>query len=260
VQLQESLPDLRRRGIGLAAISYDAPGTLKAFAEQRGITFPLLSDEGSATIRRYGILNAAASGRMAGIPHPGTFVLDPRGVVASRSFEERYQERASASALAARPSDGPQRGPRRTETPHLVVTASASDGAVPPGTRISLFVDVAPKPKMHVYTPEQKDLIPISVTLAPDDGVRAHQPKYPGSEKYFFEPINETQFVYSKPFRIVQDVTILATAAMRERAQASGASMTISGSLRYQACDDKVCYMPQTISLAWTVALRPLQR
>ena len=37
-----------------------------------------------------------------------------------------------------------------------------------------------------------------------------------------------------------------------------GATLTIKGTLRYQACDDKVCYLPQSIPLSWTVGLRPL--
>lgn len=39
------------------AISYDSPEILADFGKRHGITFPLLSDAGSATIRRYGILN-----------------------------------------------------------------------------------------------------------------------------------------------------------------------------------------------------------
>src|SRR5690348_18027732 len=41
----------------LAAISYDSVPTLADFATRRGISFPLLSDAGSDTIKRYGILN-----------------------------------------------------------------------------------------------------------------------------------------------------------------------------------------------------------
>ena len=49
--------ELQTKGLGLAAISYDPVETLAAFSRQRGITFPLLSDAGSETIKRYGILN-----------------------------------------------------------------------------------------------------------------------------------------------------------------------------------------------------------
>jgi hypothetical protein len=260
VQLQQSLPDLNKRGLGLAAVSYDSPSILKAFADRRGITFPLLSDAGSATIRKYGILNTEASGQVAGIPYPGTFVLDSRGVVISRSFEERYEERASALALVTHPGAGTSEDARKVETPHIVLTTSSSDRAAAPGTRISLFLDVAPKPKMHVYTPEQKELIPISISLTDDGAFKTHAPKFPKSEKYFFEPLGETQLVYSKRFRIVQDVTIALTPAMRQRARGSGATLTISGALRYQACDDKVCYMPKDVPVSWTIQLRSLER
>ena len=36
--------------------------------------------------------------------------------------------------------------------------------------------------------------------------------------------------------------------------------MTIKGELNYQACDDTVCFTPQTVPLSWTVVLRPLDR
>ena len=37
-------------------------------------------------------------------------------------------------------------------------------------------------------------------------------------------------------------------------------SATIQATLDYQACDDKVCFNPQSVPLSWTVALRPLDR
>ena len=256
MQLQDSLPDLQKRGLGLAAISYDSPETLRAFAQQRGITYPLLSDKGSATIKRYNILNTSASGRTEGIPHPGTFVIDRRGVVVSRSFEERYQERTSASSLALTPKDPPPPDAQRVETQHLVLTWWASDAAVAPGTRVSLLLDVQPKPKMHVYAPGQQDLIPVSLTIEPVEGVRLHKPEYPKPERYFFAPLKETQLVYSNPFKIRQEMTIEVTPAMRARAKEPNASVTISGTLRYQACDDNVCYMPQSIPVSWSVKLQ----
>jgi AhpC/TSA family/Disulphide bond corrector protein DsbC len=256
VQLQDSLPDLHRRGLGLAAISYDSPETLQAFARQRGITYPLLSDQGSSTIRRYHILNTSATGRTAGIPHPGTFVLDRNGVVVSRSFEERYQERAGAGSLAFTLQDPPPAGAQRVETPHLVLTWWASDTAAAPGTRLGLVLDVTPKPKMHVYAPGQQDLIPISLTIDAVDGLRLHKPEYPKPERYFFAPLKETQLVYSHPFKIRHDVTVEVTPAIRARAKEPNAALTIAGTLRYQACDDNVCYMPQSIPVSWTVRLQ----
>jgi hypothetical protein len=248
--------------MGLAAISYDTPETLKAFAEARGITFPLLSDRNSETIRRYNILNQGATGRSRGIPHPGTFLVDARGIVTARSFEERYQERASAASLLSRLPEGAAAGSdsSRTETHHLILTTSISDRRAPPGTRVSLLLDVVPKPKMHVYAPGQQDMIPITLTLTADAAFAAHEPRLPKPEKYFFAPLQETYLVYSSPFRIAQDITIAVTSEMRKRPAAPGASLRVSGTLRYQACDDKLCYMPQELPVAWTIELQPMER
>jgi len=37
-------------------------------------------------------------------------------------------------------------------------------------------------------------------------------------------------------------------------------SVTITGTLDYQACDDNLCFNPGTIPVTWTLALRPLIR
>jgi DsbC/DsbD-like thiol-disulfide interchange protein len=144
------------------------------------------------------------------------------------------------------------------DTPHLTLRTAISDRTAAPGTRISLLLDITPKPRMHVYAPEQKDLIPVTVVLEPNAALKLHPTKFPASETYF-AALNETQHVYSKPFRIVQDVTIALTPAMRERATRKE-RVTITGKLRYQACDDKVCFLPQDVPVAWTIELRPIER
>ena len=57
MELQGRYDDIKRQGLGLVSITYDPPETLKKFADSRGITFPLISDPGSATIKRYGLFN-----------------------------------------------------------------------------------------------------------------------------------------------------------------------------------------------------------
>ena len=83
MELQSRYADITKQGLGLIAISYDSPETLRRFSDSRGISFPLVSDGGSAIIRRYGLLNDTvdSKSRTYGIPHPGTFVVDRKGVV-----------------------------------------------------------------------------------------------------------------------------------------------------------------------------------
>lgn len=132
-------------------------------------------------------------------------------------------------------------GPKAQETAHLTVTTSSSAQAA----KVSLFVDVAPKPTMHVYSPGQKGYIAITLTLDANPAFTAAKAKYPAGEKLFIKVLNETQLVYSKPFRITQDIRLVKPAA--------GAPLTIKGTLRYQACDDKICYLPQNVPVAWEV-------
>src|SRR5258708_25157537 len=98
--MEQSLPEIRKRGLGVAAISYDSPAILKNFADRRQITFPLLSDPESKIIRAYGILNEEApKGPFYGIPHPGTYILNRQGVVVAKYFEDDYTQRYTASDI-----------------------------------------------------------------------------------------------------------------------------------------------------------------
>jgi AhpC/TSA family/Disulphide bond corrector protein DsbC len=261
VQLQGRYDDIRKQGLGLIAISYDSPGTLKAFAASRGIRFPLIADPGSAIIRRFGILNEQQEPGTPtyGIPHPGTFIVDRRGVVTARFFEDAYQERYTAAAvLAARGADSGHAAVD-AETAHLRVRASISDTAVAPGERISIAVTVTPRSRMHVYAPGKHDYRVVRLTVEPQPWLRTHDTRYPPPEIYHFKPLNERVEVYSKPFRLVQDVTILATPEV-QKALAAMTSVTIAGALEYQACDDKICYNPARVPFSFTAAVKALDR
>jgi hypothetical protein len=137
-------------------------------------------------------------------------------------------------------------------TPHLTTATSASPTAAAParpGSTIKLFVDVIPDAKIHVYAPGAKDYLPIAVEIAPAAGVTVGKLTYPKAQDLYFEPLNEHVPVFSAPFRLVQDVTI-------GRAVKPGQSLTLTGVLKYQACDDKICFNPVSAPLSWTVTLK----
>ena len=149
------------------------------------------------------------------------------------------------SALAAAQQPAPRTS---AETRHLTVTTAAPVSARR-GSEVVLTLEIVLKPKMHVYAPDQpkdQDYMPIALTLTPDPAYRPLKVRYPAAEKFFFEPLNETQRVYSKPFRIVQPVVLAGDAA---------GDVTITGTVKYQACDDAICYLPQTVPVRWTVRL-----
>jgi AhpC/TSA family/Disulphide bond corrector protein DsbC len=244
------------------ALSYDDPDVLRAFAAKHGITFPLLSDPGSAIIQRYGLLNTsvAPGERAYGVPYPGTFVLDGKARIVARHFEENYRERNTAASVEARLAATPptSAGVTTVTTPHLALVAHPSDETIAPGSRFSLILDVAPGPSMHVYAPPQQGYRAIALTVTPREDVVLHAMTFPEAETYHFKPLDERVLVYQRPFRLIQDVTLAVTPATRALASEPDARIRLEGRLEYQACDDKVCYPPQSVPVSWTIGLRPL--
>ncbi|HAK56178.1 MAG TPA: hypothetical protein DCP38_11965 [Acidobacteria bacterium] len=243
-------------------ITYDPTEIQQAYVERQGLQFPMLSDVGSEVIKRYGILNetVAPDSRVYGIPHPGTFILDPDGRVVDRFFEQGYQQRNTVSSIAVKlgnPLSGTGVDGTRLSTDHLEAVVYPTDEAVAPGNRVSVVLDVTPKAEMHLYAPGSHAYQVILLRVDAQEGLVVHPVIYPESEIYHFEPLDERVEVYQQPFRIIQDVTIPITPETRERAQ-SGGTITVDGVFEYQACDDAICYNPVSLPVSWTLQLRPM--
>jgi len=233
---------------------------LRGFAERHGIEFPLMSDPGSKTIEAWGVQNRAATGREAGVPYPGLFLIDRQGRIVERAFEANYRERITGTSFLARLGVTIEPTESRTVAgKQLSARAGTSDAVVSPGKRLTLVLDVTPAPGMHVYAPGQEGYVPVSLTLADSADYRAAEAHFPLPGSYFFEPLNETVKVYDAPFRVTREITLALTRELRQRA-AARETLTIMGELAYQACDDAVCYRPDAIPVTWTVRLMPFQQ
>jgi hypothetical protein len=155
-------------------------------------------------------------------------------------------------AVSPKPQD-----PNDITARYLKLRLGQNARAAAPGARVTLSLDVTPAPKIHVYAPGQIGAIAVKLQSSPDFKLVAA--RYPPSVSYFFAPTNETFKVYNAPFQITQDVTIAATARMKQRAAAKE-TLVIPGTLDYQACDDLVCYRPDRLEISWKVELTPAAR
>ena len=283
MELQDQLETLKEQGLGVAAISYDSVEVLSDFAQRRGITFPLLADDDSSVITEFGILNTvAAEGvgdnaddpdvqadvakyvsafganpMIVGTPYPGTFMVDGDGKVTSRFFEEFYRERNTTTNVMLKLGMGLSPiAAVEGETAHLKFTAYPSNTSVTVGTRFSLALDVTPGPKMHVYAPgaEEKGYRVIGFNLDQPEIARIEPVSYPESEIYYFEPLDEHVPVYQKKFTILQEV-VMNGDARAEEVMSTLDALTLTGTLDYQACDDAICFLPQSIPVSFTVDL-----
>jgi hypothetical protein len=258
VELQRRYDDIRRQGLGLIAVSYDSPETLRKFADSRQITFPLISDPGSAIIRRYGLLNESVDpkSRSNGIPHPGTLIVDRKGVVTSRFFEDAYQERYTTGAMLSAIGGAPA---IKAATAHLSLAASISDTEAAPGERLSLVADITPARAMHVYAPGTHTYQVVRLEIDPQPWLKVHPIVYPASTIYHFKPLDEHVEVFASPFRLRRDVTLLATPEAQKLLGAMTA-VTLTGALEYQACDDRICFNPARVPISFTIVMKTLDR
>jgi peroxiredoxin len=281
VELQSRTAELQRSGLAVAVISYDSRTVLADFAARHAISYPLLSDAGSATIKQYGILNTVVeealgpngkdpavtddrqryvsvtppAERFRGMAFPGTFILDRQGRVTSRFFEDYYWERNSVSNILLRlGADSPSVQATQASTEHLDLRGYPSDASVALGTRFSLVVDVTPKPGMHIYAPGATGYRVVVLNVTPPPHLRIMPIRYPPSEIYHFVPLNERVPVYQKAFKLLVEAVPEATAEAR-KAFSERKELVVSGTLEYQACDDKICYNPVSLPLSWTVGL-----
>ena len=101
MELQSNLAALKKAGIQPVAISYDSLALLQRFANDRKISFPLLSDSGSTVIDAFKIRNPRGRGRLNGIPHPGSFIIGKDGKIIAKLAHEGYRERHTSQQIIA---------------------------------------------------------------------------------------------------------------------------------------------------------------
>jgi hypothetical protein len=259
--LEQNREKIRAQGLGLAAISYDSIAVLKAFADREHIGFELLSDPDSQVIRTYHILNETVdkTSPTFGIPYPGTYVLNERGVVTAKYFEDDYRVRDTAASILLRQFGLAPPAHETVAAKHLQLSVSGTDNSLRPGQRISLAVEVRLPERMHVYTPEVSGYIPISLKLESSPAFQADPVVFPQSRMMRLEAIHETVPVYEGRFRLLETIT-LAGAQQIEPLLDANRNLTVSGELRYQACDDHECFVPESVRMKWTVHVLPFDR
>ena len=261
VQLQSAKDRFERQGLGLAAISYDSEAILKDFTARKNVSYPLLSDPGSATIRAYDVLNQEATGFQVGMARPGYFFIDTKGVIREKFFETKFQERFSPNNVVGKlfPELAEEVSPP-IEAPHLRLTTEQSDRTAFPGTRVALTLEVQLPADMHVYAPGVQGYKPIQLVIDPEPGIGLSPAVYPQPKILYLPAIKERVPVFEGTFRIVQDFTVSSAAEFSNSLGTSSKTVAIKGTVSYQACDKKICYLPLTVPVEWQVQVFPLDR
>jgi Disulphide bond corrector protein DsbC/AhpC/TSA family len=254
VELQRSLPDFERQHIAIFAISYDSVDALQGFADKFGITYALLSDEGSQVIRELGVLNdrvdeqhaaygIARQDRHRGLPYPGVFLLDAQGRVMQKRFQQSYRERETGAGILAQGfgATSSVHGPEaHGQSEGVKVRASLDSETYRFFQRLWLTVELTIEPGVHVYArPIAEGYIPLSVDVAPIAGMIMGTPAWPTPQPCRVEGLDEEFFAYEGQLRLTLPVTLTE----------EGDDQMLEVIVRYQACRATDCFLPSTVRL-----------
>jgi DsbC/DsbD-like thiol-disulfide interchange protein len=196
-----------------------------------------------------------------GMAYPGFFYIDESGVIREKYFEAKYTNRFTANNIIGKLfPELTEEVSQTVEAPHLRLSFTQSDRAVAPGSRVTLAAEIELPPGVHVYSPGVKGYKPIQLELHPRSGIELSQVTYPNSKILYLEAIQERVAVFEGKFRITQDVTVIPSEARDVVRSLVSAQKTISitGELKYQACDKAICYPPTSVPVSWQLQILPL--
>jgi DsbC/DsbD-like thiol-disulfide interchange protein len=135
-----------------------------------------------------------------------------------------------------------------------VVTVVMPSGVeVKPGADKRIALQVAVRPGYHVQANpvENPSLIPIVLKIDGTQDVSVGEPLYPAPERLRLPGDSQDLVVYDGTFSIGLPLKVGRNAR-------AGTTVTLRGTLRYQACDDSHCLFPVTlpVTIAVTVGER----
>ena len=133
--------------------------------------------------------------------------------------------------------------------PPAEVTSLLATEGVQAGTTVRAAIRVSLPDGLHTNANKPRDplLIPIVLTVDPPTGVSVEEIVYPEPTDLAQQGIEELLAVYEQEFLIGVVLTTASDVPL--------GALVVPASLRYQACDERVCYAPTTVSSDWTLEI-----
>lgn len=121
--------------------------------------------------------------------------------------------------------------------------------AIPAGNSgyLALEVDLGDEWHVNSNTPLDEFAIPTVLTIAPPEGFDVEKIAYPQHIMYTFSFSPDPVAAYEGNFIIGAQIAVGENVPPGD--------YTIPATLRYQACNDKACYMPRTIDITFPVTI-----
>ncbi|MFT5444407.1 MAG: hypothetical protein ACI8W3_003462 [Myxococcota bacterium] len=262
--MRDAFSKFQDAGIELYAISYDDEEVLREFSEKQNIPYRLLSDIDSEVITRYGILNdqiGRAGAFLEGIPYPGVYVTDEDGIVVAKFFHDTYKKRDSPEQLIDAAlgrlviSDDEPCVTGGDEEVQISAFIHGGKGTIRQGIFRQIVLRCELGEGIHIYgQPVPEGMIPTTISVSAPAGLIVQDPVFPPTETLRLESMNMELPVWSGTIDIVVPFYPVGELVSEIR-PLDMESAPLEVSIRYQACNDDVCFPPKTEKFAFDLEL-----
>ena len=143
---------------------------------------------------------------------------------------------AICAAARAQIFSAPAQSPAKAATVQYLYPEQITAPAAQP-TEVALHFRIASGYHINSHQPKDTELVPTTITFPEESGVRLVSATYPPGVDFAL-PVDPTHplSVYTGEFVIRARITVAAGSHLAE------------AKLRYQACDDRACLPPKTIT------------
>ena len=206
-------------------------------------------------IQEFGILNTniPQDHEWFGIPYPGVYMIGKDGLLFDKSFIADHSIRESVNDMlqeSFRVEDLERGEIQAVTTPHLTARAYFASPTIRRGQLVVLTVEISLADGMHIYgRPLPEGYIPVELTLDGSEDLLLDRVAYPEPEEMDLEALGERLPVYTGQLEIKAHC-LGGNKDQKEIFQ-------VTARLRYQVCNDRECYLPQTLTLSLPLQFLP---
>lgn len=246
----------RDAGVRLYTLSYDEPDALADYAEAHGVTFTMLSDPSSEVIKAFGILNTLIppdDHPWYGIPFPGAYAIDAEGTIVAKFFEHNFAVRPGPEQMLAAALGEAFEVESSNAPAETVSVEVALDGdRLPMGVTREIVATFRVPESQHLYgEPAPEGLVAAAIEVDDTPGILTYTPVAPPTSPLTLTGSAETLQIYDG------DVALRLPVAQNGRHMVKDDDgrryVTVSGRVRWQACDDKECFQPASEPFSFRV-------
>jgi hypothetical protein len=113
--------------------------------------------------------------------------------------------------------------------------------------RLALVVTLPPEFHVQSNAPRDQTLIPTVLTIEPPAGAEVVEIVYPDPVDFKMVDVEEPLAVFPHEFALGAEIALPLAA--------TPGPLQVPGVLRYQACNDTVCFPPARATAAWTLRI-----